>query len=60
MYLCITIPLTYAVNWLDRRLRNGRNARPVPAGLPATAGALPQPAVGPGSTGLAGQEARSS
>jgi polar amino acid transport system permease protein len=30
VYLMITIPLTYAVNWLDRRLRNGRNLRPVP------------------------------
>jgi polar amino acid transport system permease protein len=29
-YLSITVPLTYAVNWLDRRLREGRAARPVP------------------------------
>jgi polar amino acid transport system permease protein len=26
-YLSITIPLTYAVNWLDRRLRDGRAVR---------------------------------
>jgi polar amino acid transport system permease protein len=26
-YLSITIPLTYCVNWLDRRLREGRPAR---------------------------------
>jgi polar amino acid transport system permease protein len=29
VYLMITIPLTYAVNWLDRRLREGKNVRPV-------------------------------
>jgi polar amino acid transport system permease protein len=27
-YLIITIPLTYVVNWLDRRLRDGRPRRP--------------------------------
>ncbi|HEX3786565.1 MAG TPA: amino acid ABC transporter permease [Pseudonocardiaceae bacterium] len=32
-YLLITIPLTYAVNWLDRRLRDGRDRRSVPAVL---------------------------
>lgn len=29
-YLVITIPLTYLVNWLDRRLRDGRPRRPAP------------------------------
>jgi polar amino acid transport system permease protein len=29
-YLAITVPLTYGVNWLDRRLREGRAARPAP------------------------------
>lgn len=29
-YLAITVPLTYFVNWLDRRLRDGQAARPAP------------------------------
>jgi polar amino acid transport system permease protein len=55
VYLCITIPLTYAVNWLDRRLRNGRSARPVPTELTAPAPVVGLPAAGPGSAGLAGE-----
>ena len=35
VYLMITIPLTYAVNWLDRRLREGKNVRPVGTDLAA-------------------------
>ncbi|MEV6849661.1 amino acid ABC transporter permease [Actinoplanes sp. NPDC051411] len=34
-YLLITIPLTYAVNYLDRRLREGRNNHPVPTEITA-------------------------
>jgi polar amino acid transport system permease protein len=58
VYLMITIPLTYAVNLLDRRLRAGRALRPVaadlatPDGLAAMAG--PATAAGPGQP----QEAR--
>jgi polar amino acid transport system permease protein len=41
-YLAITVPLTYFVNWLDRWLRDGRTARPVPLDddtpAPATTG----------------------
>jgi polar amino acid transport system permease protein len=33
VYLLITIPMIYAVNWLDRRLRNGKNIHPVPGEL---------------------------
>jgi polar amino acid transport system permease protein len=43
-YLAITIPLTYFVNWLDRRLREGRAAQPLPLdddSTPAAAGAIP-------------------
>ncbi|MFI6131585.1 amino acid ABC transporter permease [Micromonospora sp. NPDC051141] len=29
-YLLLTVPLTHAVNWLDRRLRQGRPAAPPP------------------------------
>ena len=42
-YLIITIPLTYAVNWLDRRLRDGKDHR-VAALLAPTATPLPPPA----------------
>jgi ABC-type amino acid transport system permease subunit len=31
LYLALTIPLTYLVNAWDRRMREGRPARPVPA-----------------------------
>lgn len=30
VYMAITIPLTYAVNWLDRRLRDGKRVTPAP------------------------------
>jgi polar amino acid transport system permease protein len=55
VYLLITIPLTYAVNWLDRRLRNGRNVHPVPTELTAPAGVPAQRVISPGHPG---QEAR--
>jgi polar amino acid transport system permease protein len=38
-YLSITVPLTYFVNWLDRRLREGRSAAPLDDDLvPAVVG----------------------
>jgi len=37
-YLIITVPLTYLVNWWDRRLREGKpaDAEVVPSGAGAT------------------------
>lgn len=43
-YLAITIPLTYCVNWLDRRLRDGPDLRPAVKDGPSDS----QPAVASG------------
>ncbi|MFC6883165.1 amino acid ABC transporter permease [Actinomadura yumaensis] len=57
-YLVITIPLTYLVNWLDRRMREGRPARTAggagdPGAPPDGAGAGAGGAVGAGVDGKA-------
>jgi polar amino acid transport system permease protein len=47
-YLSLTVPLTYAVNWLDRRMRADR--RPDPADLEDPLGPDPTPVPAPGGT----------
>lgn len=36
-YLALTIPMTYFVNWWDRRLREGRPLKPTPDDPPTKA-----------------------
>ena len=45
-YLSITIPLTYGVNWLDRRLRDGRVVRVVAPDEPVAEPVVPAPVTG--------------
>jgi len=45
-YLAITIPLTHGVNWLDRRLREGRSVRVIPLPEPDLDATAPVPSTG--------------
>lgn len=47
VYIAITIPLTYTVNWLDRRLRNGKRVTPSDPGLDTTSTSAITPAAVP-------------